>query len=284
MKSLFSMLLAMTVVLFCIGCGAPAKEAITTMEPAASFQEIQVVDNEYCTIKITGIEPDAMFGYTLKTYLENKSSDTTYMFSVQNAAINGVQEDPAFATEVAPGKMSNEKITFMDDSLEEILGTFTDIEINFRVYDSNDWLADPVAEVSTHVYPIGQENATVYQRSAQESDQILVDDESFTIIVTDYDPDGFFGYTVNLYLVNKTEANVMISADEVSVNGYMADPFFATTVAAGKSAFASMSWSESDFEENGITDVEAIEFTLSVSDADDWLAEEYFNEIITLEP
>ena len=59
-----------------------------------SFEEITVVDNEQCTIKITEIDKGNIWGYTLKAYLENKSADKTYMYSVTSAAINGVQTDP----------------------------------------------------------------------------------------------------------------------------------------------------------------------------------------------
>ena len=125
-----------------------------------SFEEITVVDNEQCTIKITGIEPDNMWGYTLNAYLENKSEDKTYMFSVQNASVNGLQTDPLFATTVAAGKKSNEEINFSEDLSSYGLTDFTDIQLTFRVYDNDDWMADDVALQTVHVYPYGEDKAT----------------------------------------------------------------------------------------------------------------------------
>ena len=55
----------------------------------------------------------------LKAQLENKSTEKTYMFSVESASINGVQCDPMFASEVAAGKKANEEINFSTDTLEE---------------------------------------------------------------------------------------------------------------------------------------------------------------------
>ena len=115
------------------------------------FDELTVVDNDACIIKITGIEPDNFWGYTLKVYLENKSAETTYMFSVTAASINGVESDPLFATEVAAGKKANEEINFTDTDLEDIIGIYTDIALTFKVHDSDDWLADPVAKTTAHV-------------------------------------------------------------------------------------------------------------------------------------
>ena len=60
----------------------------------------------------------------------------------------------------------------------------------------------------------------------------------------------------------------MLTAEDVSVNGYMLDPYFSTSLAPGFTAFSDMYWNEEEFEENGIVDVEEIEFTLQVYDAD----------------
>lgn len=247
----------------------------------SAFEEITVIDNGECTVKITDIDSGNLFGYTLKAYLENKSPDKTYMFSVSNAAINGVQCDPFFATEVAAGKKSNNDISFTN---ENDIGEFTDIEISFRVYDSNDWTADAVAEETVHVYPYGEENATKFVREAQSTDNIIIDNEYVTVIVTGYDPDSVWGYTVNLFLVNKSDKEVMFSVDEASVNGYMVDPFYASSVMPGKCAFSSISWSDSSLAENGITDVGEIEFLFRAYDCNEFMADDFAKEVITLAP
>ncbi len=238
-----------------------------------------------CTIKITGIEPDNMWGYTIKALLENKSADKTYMFAVETASINGVQCDPFFATEVAAGKKSNADISFTDDTLEENgITTYTDIELAFRVYDSNDWSADAVAKETVHIYPYGEDQATKFVREAQPSDTVILDNDDVSVIVTGYEKDEIWGYTVNLFLLNKTDKNVMFSVDEAFVNGFMADPFYAASVSAGKCAFSSMAWSDTTFEENGITEVETIEFQLRAHDNDNWSGDDFANESITLNP
>lgn len=250
-----------------------------------TFTELVAVDNEECVIKITGIDPENVFGYTLKAQLENKSSDKTYMYVVESAAINGVQCDPMFASEVAAGKKSNEEISFTSGILAENgIEAYTDIELTFRVYDSNDWSADAVARETVHIYPYGEDKAVEFVREAQTTDNVIIDNDYVTVIVTGYEEDEIWGYTVNLFLLNKTDKTVMFSVDEASVNGFMADPFYATSVSAGKCAFGSMSWPDSTFEENGITTVETIEFLLRAYDQDDWSADEFVSETITLNP
>lgn len=250
-----------------------------------SFTEIVAVDNDECTIKITDIDPDNLWGYTLKVQLENKSTEKNYMYSVESASINGVQCDPFFATEVAAGKKSNNEISFSDSDLEDNgVGDYTDIELTFRVYDSNDWMADEVARETVHVYPYGEDKATIFVREAQANDNVIIDNDYVTVIVTGYEDDAIWGYTVNLFLLNKTDKDVMFSVDEASVNGYMADPFYATEVAAGKCAFSSMSWSDTTLEDNSITAVEEIEFKFRAYDSDNWFGDDFANEIITLNP
>ena len=250
-----------------------------------TFSGVVAVDNTECIIKITEIDPDNIWGYALKVQLENKSADKTYMFSVETAAINGVQCDPFFATEVAPGKKSNKEISFTKNELEEIgIKNYTDIELTFRVYDTNDWMADNVAKETIHVYPYGADEAVKYVRTPQESDNIIVDNEYVTVVVTGYEDDPIWGYTAKLFLLNKTDKNVMFSVDEASVNGYMADPFFAKSVSAGKCAFSSMSWSDTDLEENGITVIEEIEFNIRAYDEDNWLDDDLANKTVTLTP
>ncbi len=256
----------------------------STATAAPAFQEQVIADDAHCTIKITGIKDDPTWGYTLKVYLENKSDSTTYMMAVDTASINGVQADPLFAKEVAPGKKANSEISFSEELFGgSDIGPYSDIELNFRIYDSQDWSAEPVSEPEAHIYPLGEAAATQFTRPKKDTDTVLVDNEHVTVILEGFRQDEIWGYTADLFLVNKTDDAVMFSADEVSVNGFMVDPFYAESLEDGKCAFSTMSWSEHSFEESAITEVESVEFLLRVYDADDW-DDVYVNQVFTLKP
>ena len=176
-----------------------------TSTESIPFETVTVADNEACSIIIREIEEDSIWGYTLKTLLENRSVDKTYMFSVQSASVNGVEADPLFAREVAAGMKANEEISFTGDKLTENgITQYTDIALSFRVYDNDDWMADLVYEDTIHVYPYGQEKAEKYVREMQPSDIIVAENEYASVAVTGYTEDPVWGYTVNLLLVNKT--------------------------------------------------------------------------------
>lgn len=264
---------------------AEQKEETSTKETAVQFESFTPIDNDECSVIIKDIDPKNTWGYTVKAELENKSTDKTYMFSVETASINGVEADPLFATEVAPGKKSNNDISFTDSSLKEAgITDVTDIEIVFRVYDTNDWSAADVAKETFHVYPLGEDKATTFVRETKDTDEILVDNEQFTVLITDKVKDPIWGYTLKLFIENKTDTTIMVAVEEASVNGYMADPFFAKSVYSGKCAFTSMSWSDTTLKENGITDIENIEFRLHIYNSNDFSAGDFFNEVVSVNP
>ncbi len=113
---------------------------------------------------------------------------------------------------------------------------------------------------------------------------MIIDNEHVTVIVTGYEDDEIWGYTANLFLLNKTDKTVMFSVDEASVNGFMADPLFATSVNGGNCAFTSMSWADTTLEENGITEVNEIEIKFRAYDSDNWTGDDFADEVIILKP
>ena len=253
--------------------------------PEISFTESVVVDNEQCTIKITKFEEDIIWGTTLKVFLENKSADKKYMFAADALYVNGLEIEPLFATEVESGKKSNESLILtLSEEEEKELGTITEIEVKFRVYDSDEIMSDNVAEATAKIYPYGEDKAQKYTREDKSTDTVLVNNDSVKIIVIGYTEDEIWGYSANLYIENKTDKELMISADDVSVNGYMIDPFFATSVGSEKCRFADISWFTDAFEENEIEKVTDIEFNLRVYDSDNWEAKDVYNEKVTLKP
>lgn len=264
-------------------------DAETTAPPADNsdyaFSEIIIVDNDKCVFKITEIDEDNIWGYTLKAYIENKTADKTMMFTVNDVAVNGIMCDPFWAKSVMPSSKSNEEISFSDTTLADNgITEITEITGTYRVYDSNDWLADDFAQGNFTIYPKGEEQAQAHQQTVSADGEVLFDTESCKMIVTGYDEENIWGYTVKVYLENKTDKNLMFSIDDATVNGFSADPLWAESVAAGKSSFEDISWSASDFETNGITKVETIKMVIHVKDEDDWLADYLINDTYTVNP
>ncbi len=268
---------------------APAtttKAPATTTAPA-KFEEVTAVDNNECVIKIKGLS-DTILGLSLKIELENKSQEKTYMFTIEDLSINGVECSAFLAEDVAPTKKAISSVIITTDALEEAgIKEYTDIKIKFRVYDTNDWLSDDVALKSVHVYPLGEEKAVKYIREAKEGDIVIVDNEFVKAVITGYHNDILLGYGAKLYIENKTDGEAMFSVDESSVNGFMADPYFVHILAAGTCAFTDISWYSSTLEEIGITEpqeeITNIEFIFKAQDYSNLLGDKYCEELVKID-
>lgn len=144
---------------------------------------------------------------------------------------------------------------------------------------------DPITTATSPVQTTAPEMATQQETAAPQFEEVvLVDNENCTVIIKNIDPDNLFGYTLNVFLENKTDKELMFSVDGVSVNGYMCDPFWASIVSAGKKANQQVSFSESDFENNGISEVTDITFTLNVYDNTNWTSDYLVEETFTVNP
>lgn len=256
----------------------PAEEAKTT-----EFNQVVYEDNGV-KFEITGADIDGFWGYTWKVYLEN-NTDKTLMYSMDSVSVNGMMCDPFWSSEVSPGKKENTEVSWGDSALSENgIEEVTQVEFKLRIYDSNDYMAEPIVEDVFIVYPKGESEAVTVERNSQEGDIVLFDTDTCSMTVTGFNPDDLFGYAVEVYIVNKTDKSLMFSVDSASINGFMADPFWASDVAAGKKSLSSISWADSTLEENGIDNVEEIELAVKVYDDDDYTGEYFVDDTFTINP
>lgn len=111
------------------------------------------------------------------------------------------------------------------------------------------------------------------QEEPKEMNKVLVDDEYCTITMTGYYEDTTWseaGFKVTI--VNKSDKNLLIGVENVSVDGTMEDPFWATTVAAGKESNEKIYWYTNSEDNNikSVDDLKNIEMTFNISDDDSW--------------
>ena len=260
-----------------------ATQAPTTQPTEPQFAEKVLVDNEHCTFTVRNIDPDGTFGYTVQVFLENKT-DLELMFSLREVSVNSFMCEPYFAATVSPGMKANEEVSFLrEDLVKNGISDVTDIEFTLAVYDSTDILAEYLVEEDFTIYPQGEAAYQVYTREAQPSDVVLFNNAGCAMTVTGFDPESTWGYAVNVYLENRTDDTLMFSASNVSVNGFMCDPYWAVEVAPGKKCNTQISWMESQLTENGITQVETISLPVRVYESDDW-TDELLSETFTITP
>lgn len=249
----------------------------------ASAEEWVLADDENIVVKVQGFEEDSMWGHTMKVYLENKT-DKLLMYSIENCAINGVMNDPFWATEVMAGSKANQEVTWFEIYGNAANVGITRLDFTIRVYDSEDWSADALLEQNYTIFPHGETSVILDEYSPKSSDIILFDNENASMIMTGFRNDEIWGYTADIYVENKSEKKLMFSVENATVNGYMCDPFWATEVIKNTSAYTSISWLQEDFQSNGITDVEEISLAIRVFDSEDWMADAVVEQQFTITP
>lgn len=256
--------------------------AICFLVITAGADETILADTDSVYIKITGTEQNAD-SFEMKLYLENKSTANA-MFSLNRVVVNGYVTDPFWACEVPSGKKANSTVDFYDLTEAGITGDVNAVEFALRVYDNDNWMADDLFNERIAVYPLGEEKVVVQERESVDSDIVVIDNDNISILVTGFGMDDLWGYTENVYLVNKTDATLMFAAEDVSVNGFMVDPFWATEVPPHARSYSKIYWSSSSFEENNIENVDEIEMKFRVYDNDDWMADEIYDEVSIIKP
>ncbi len=294
MKRLIALLLCLVMVFALVACGSSEddsdrggkkKNEKNEEKNEIEFEELVVADNDDCVIKLTEIEDDNIFGFTIKAYLENKSEDTSYMFSLAMSAVNGVQVDPWFSCIVEPGKKANEEITFSDTVLERNGIEYTDLELVFQYRNKDDFFVDPVVIDAIHVYPYGEDKAETFVKKDKDSDTVVVDNDDVKVVVVGYEENELTGYSVQFYFENKSEDKTyMITTSDVYVNDTSTDPVLYEELAPGKCSFQDMTWWGTEFEDNNIDKVEKIEMILKVRDSEDLFADSIYEESVTLKP
>ena len=245
-----------------------------------------LVDNELFSITAKSIDEDSEYGYAVHLLIENKSPDKTYTFNIQKGEVNGVEVNMYTVVFVNPGKKANTAV-IIDDLKEYGIEEYTDIELTVDVTEGKYTYDEPYAmSESVHIYPYGKENATEFVYEAKAGDQVLVDNEYVTVIYTGDNKENELGYSISLYIVNKTDKDITVSGDDMSINGYMAEAYYDQRISAGKISLSGIQWYGETFKENDMDEskINDIEFSLDIYPTDNAEAEHFFNGMLKFAP
>ena len=265
---------------------APAETPTEGAQEDYTLSGQVLADNETCRFTITGTQFNEHTGLEISVLCEN-FSDRPLMFSWSNVSVCGFMYDPLWAEEVAAGKKVNSVIGIDTFALEQMkIGSVDEISFTLSVSDSEEFMNEPAVLENHTIYPTGKTAETVkfpvYE--PKEEDTVIVDNEEITFLIESVDDELADFYTLRCYLSNKTGRNLMYSWENVSINGFMVDPFWAMAVSAGKQAYTDIIFYRNDLEAQDIEVVQNIEFNLVVADADDWEAEYLLDEVYTFIP
>lgn len=198
----------------------------------------------------------------IKFLIENNTQQNITV-GVKALIVNGFMVTDLFAADVASGTKKNETMNLLSNELDAAgITTVGEIEIYFHIYDSDTWkdIADPDRVV------IQTSNYSTMDTEADTSGSVLYDEGGIKIIGKYVDENSFWGKSVVLYIENNTEKNVIIQADNLSINGYSLTSLFSSTVYAGRKAVDDITLLSSELEENSITSVDEVTLKFDIMD------------------
>ncbi len=124
--------------------------------------------------------------------------------------------------------------------------------------------ASSATEEVTSTQTATNNTAETQSHSHSHAEQTLIDTEEFAITVTDCVTDKEKGFTMNTYLVNKTETPIEFRVTASALNNKDMHPDFIQEVKAGESMTAPMTWSADKLQDRRVTEVTEVKIELQV--------------------
>lgn len=232
----------------------------------ANITETVILDKEGIKVTAKSISYDSWSGPEIKVLVENNSSENVTI-QARKFSINGIMIDPTFSAEVNAGKKANDTIAISSSELEAAqISTIKDIEFGLDVFNSDSW-NDIFKQEGIKL----ETNAKDYVQKYNTDGKLVVDQNNIKIYVLKKDDkDSFWGADIYVYIENNSSQDITVQARDVSIDGFMIDPTFSSDVSAGKKAYDTITFHESDLKDNDITDIKEIELKFDVFNADSW--------------
>lgn len=233
-------------------------ESTVTIEEQVLFEQdgIVVTAKEYVT--------DRIWGDGIKLLIEN-NSDKDVTVGCSALIVNNYMISDLFVAGVAAGKKANEVMYLSSEELKVAgIDSVGQIEVYFHVYDTDTY--DTLFDTEGIML---QTSANEYMDTTpNDVGMELYNADGIRIVGKTVDENSFWGTAILLYCENSSGKNISISVEEMSVNGFMMNPLFTTTIYDGKMAVEDITVFSSDLEENGIEKIEDVELKFHIYDAE----------------
>lgn len=314
MKRLLSLLLCAAILLSFAACGSSGEEQkveptaaptlpvteAPTEEPTAAPTEaptepapvqtapenLTIVDTDQASFLLEKVEASDHMGMRLYIQCIN-NTDRALTFSWDQVSVCGYMYDPGWFEEISAGKTVRTAIDLDTYELENMgVPSVDEITFTLRIFDSENWMEGTVVQDVFTIYPTGLNADTLVlpQREPDPAQVVVAEDENLSFIIEWVDAENPDEYVVYVYAENRSDRNLMYTWDPVSINGVSVNSFWTLTVAAGKKACSKVVFPRAELADAGINDVSRLDFTLLVSDYDDWEGDTLLEKSVTYQP
>lgn len=273
MKQILTITLTLALVLGLAGCGTDEPEAtspssltvptLTAMDQTEPVLAEQVIyDAEGIRITVKGMEENTMTGTDIRILVEN-GTDRNIAFSGDLFVVNGVTVPGYLYAEVAAGTKTNDAIELYTDVLDTAgitrIGTLRGHDTRIVDTDTYETLVQVPLELTT-----AHDGEGVY--APDGSGVELYRDHGIAVIAQVVSQE-FYGRTARLLVKNETGKDIIVEAENISVNGYTVEAWLYDTVVADTVRYCQLDLFETGLAENGIDQIENVAFRLNFLDA-----------------
>lgn len=247
-----------------VGETADTQTEVSSDTSDTTIDEQVLLDAKDVKVTATQYISDGLLGDSVNLLIENNSSSDIGV-GCSALIVNNYMIGNLLSSEVSAGKKSNESLDLYSSELEAAgIDNVGQIEIYLYLYDPDSYetiyTADPVTIRTNHYDDM--------DTTPNDDGQELYNEGGIRIVGKYVDEDSFWGNAIVLYLENKSDQDVLIQCDDLSVNGYMMTPYFSCDVYKGKMAISSIDLMSSELEQNGIESVEDVELTFQIINPD----------------
>ena len=230
------------------------------------IEEKVLCDQDGVVITAKEYVTDSIWGDGVKLLIEN-NSDKTVTVGCNALIVNNYMITDLFVAEVAAGKKANETMYLSSSQLNAAgIKSVGQIEIYFHVYDSASY--DTIFD--TECITIQTSEFENMDTTPDDAGVELYNANGIRIVGKAVDENSFWGTAIVLYCENTSGKNVGISVEEMSINGFMMNAVYSTTIYDGKMSLDDITVFSSDLEENGIEKIEDVELKFHIYDADSY--------------
>jgi len=172
------------------------------------------------------------------------------------------------SVDVVNGKKANDSLTFMESDFEACgIDMIADMEVAFHIFDMSEW----ETYLDTEAIQIKTSISDTYEYTYDDSGDLAYDGNGVKIVVKGLaEDDSIFGPSIVVYIENNGDKDVTVQTRDVSINGFMVDAMFSCDVVAGKRAVDTITFMESDLDENEVAAIEDVELSFHVFDFEKW--------------
>ena len=243
-----------------------SEDSETSSGVTVTIDEQVLLDQDGIVVTATEYVTGSIWGDGIKLLLEN-NSDKDITVGCNALIVNDYMITDLFVSGIAAGKKSNETLYLSSTQLKAAgIENVGKIEIYFHVYDSSTY--DTIFD--TECVTIQTSEYANMDTMPNDAGTELYNQDGIRIIGKTVDENSFWGTAILLYIENNSGKNVGITVDDMSINGFMMNPFFSTTVYDGKKAIDDITVFSSDLEKNGIESIEEVELKFHIYDTDSY--------------